>query len=372
MGGCRRRRFARRPVGRPGLRSRVPRRTREAHRAGCLVGRVRGVGRSARSGHRHHRDVAGCRVAIDARRRSRPRGVPCRSGDSAEREARRDEDPPPQLRHDGLARRAHHLPRAAGGDRQRSGARRLRVRTRGLRRPEPHRPVAPPDPPESSTPRRPLPDQVEALGFHRDDVRHIITTHFDVDHIGGIADFPDAQIHVTAAEALGAMRPPTRREKARFRTSQWAHGPKIVEHDPDGETWRGFAAAKELDAIAPGIVLVSLPGHTRGHACVAVDAGHRWVLHCGDAFYYRGTLDGHSRVPVSIKLFEGIVSLRSEARARQPRPARRALRTARARPVHRLGPRSGPVGRSGRHQRAGLTRSSRAEPASPTRSPRNP
>jgi glyoxylase-like metal-dependent hydrolase (beta-lactamase superfamily II) len=155
--------------------------------------------------------------------------------------------------------------------------------------------------------------QVEALGFHRDDVRHIITTHFDIDHIGGLADFPDAQVHVTAAEALGAMRPPTRMERFRFRPAQWAHGPKIVEHEPDGEKWRGFAAAKELDAIAPGIVLVSLPGHTRGHACVAVDAGHRWVLHCGDAFYYEGTLDGRSPVPLALKLSEAMVAFDRKA-----------------------------------------------------------
>lgn len=150
--------------------------------------------------------------------------------------------------------------------------------------------------------------QIERLGFHRDDVRHIVTTHFDTDHIGGIADFPDAQIHVTAAEAFGAMKAPTRGERLRFRSAQWAHGPKLVEHDPDGETWRGFAAAKELDGISPGIVLVSLPGHTRGHACVAVDAGHRWVLHCGDAFYYQGTIDGHTRVPLSLKLAETLVA----------------------------------------------------------------
>ena len=139
--------------------------------------------------------------------------------------------------------------------------------------------------------------QVERLGFHRDDVRHIVVTHFDMDHIGGLSDFPDAQIHVTAAEMLGAVREPSFREKIRFRPAQWAHGPKLVEHNPDGEKWRGFAAAKELDDIAPGIVLVSLPGHTRGHACVAVDAGHRWVLHCGDAFYQSGTIDGRSQIP---------------------------------------------------------------------------
>ena len=150
--------------------------------------------------------------------------------------------------------------------------------------------------------------QLERLGYRRDDVRHIITTHFDLDHIGGISDFPDASIHVTTAEVDGAVRRPSLRERTRYRSVQWSHGPKLVEHDAHGERWRGFAAAKELDAIAPGIVLVSLPGHTRGHACIAVDAGHRWVLHCGDAFYYRGTLDGHSPVPVALKASETMIA----------------------------------------------------------------
>jgi glyoxylase-like metal-dependent hydrolase (beta-lactamase superfamily II) len=150
--------------------------------------------------------------------------------------------------------------------------------------------------------------QIRRLGFDPNDVRHIVITHFDLDHIGGIADFPDAQIHVTVAEALGAMKPPSRFEKLRYRRPQWAHGPKIVEHDADGERWRGFAAAKELDEIAPGIVLISLPGHTRGHAAVAVDAGHRWVLHCGDAFYHYGTLDRQERVPGVLKAQESFIA----------------------------------------------------------------
>jgi glyoxylase-like metal-dependent hydrolase (beta-lactamase superfamily II) len=150
--------------------------------------------------------------------------------------------------------------------------------------------------------------QIERLGFRRDDVRHIVVTHFDLDHIGGISDFPHARIHVTAAEVLGAMTPPTFSEKIRFRPAQWAHGPDIVEHSPDGEKWRGFAAAKELLEISPGIVLVSLPGHTRGHACVAVDAGHRWVLHAGDAFYHYGTLDGESYIPRIVRIMEPMLA----------------------------------------------------------------
>ena len=33
--------------------------------------------------------------------------------------------------------------------------------------------------------------QVERLGFNRNDMRHIVVTHFDMDHIGGISDFPE-------------------------------------------------------------------------------------------------------------------------------------------------------------------------------------
>jgi glyoxylase-like metal-dependent hydrolase (beta-lactamase superfamily II) len=150
--------------------------------------------------------------------------------------------------------------------------------------------------------------QVARLGFHRDDVRHIVITHFDLDHIGGLSDFPDAQVHVTAGEAQGAIKSPSWRERIRYRRVQWAHKPHIVEHDARGERWRGFDAAKELNEISHGIVLVPLPGHTRGHTCVAVDAGDRWVLQCGDAFYHPGTIGGHCRVPLVLRAQEAFVA----------------------------------------------------------------
>ncbi|WP_373198548.1 MBL fold metallo-hydrolase [Mycobacterium marinum] len=164
--------------------------------------------------------------------------------------------------------------------------------------------------------------QIERLGYRPSDVRHIVLTHFDFDHIGGLADFPDAQVHVTSAEARGAIHAPSFRERVRYRSVQWAHGPKLVEHGHDGESWRGFAAAKTLDAIADGVVLVPMPGHTRGHAAVAVDAGDRWILHCGDAFYHVGTLDGQSKVPFVLRSQEELFSFdRRQLRDNQARLA---------------------------------------------------
>ncbi|MBV9756858.1 MAG: MBL fold metallo-hydrolase, partial [Alphaproteobacteria bacterium] len=43
--------------------------------------------------------------------------------------------------------------------------------------------------------------RVKALGFRPLDVRHVVLTHLDFDHAGGISDFPLATVHVFATEA---------------------------------------------------------------------------------------------------------------------------------------------------------------------------
>ena len=47
--------------------------------------------------------------------------------------------------------------------------------------------------------------QVEALGYSARDVRHIVVTHLDPDHAGGLSDFPDAEVHIFRAEHKAAM-----------------------------------------------------------------------------------------------------------------------------------------------------------------------
>nr|WP_238161158.1 MBL fold metallo-hydrolase [Kribbella antibiotica] len=144
--------------------------------------------------------------------------------------------------------------------------------------------------------------QVEKLGFAASDVRDVVVTHFDLDHIGGLADFPSAAVHVTATEARAAVHSPSWQERQRYQSAQWAHGPRLVEHPVGGDTWNGFTGAHE---ILPGVVLIPLPGHTRGHAAVAVDNGR--LLHAGDSFFHRGTLE-RKPIPWSLRLNERAVA----------------------------------------------------------------
>ncbi|HEX3516560.1 MAG TPA: MBL fold metallo-hydrolase, partial [Trebonia sp.] len=69
--------------------------------------------------------------------------------------------------------------------------------------------------------------QAVRLGYSPGDVRHIIVTHLDVDHCGGLPDFPDAQVHVLAAELDAAM---AEAPSFRYRPAHWAHGPKWVTY----------------------------------------------------------------------------------------------------------------------------------------------
>lgn len=127
--------------------------------------------------------------------------------------------------------------------------------------------------------------QVERLGFGAVDVRHIVLTHLDLDHAGGLGDFPDARVHVFGSE-LTAARNPTFRERARYVPAQWSHQPHWVEHSVDGDPWFGFRSAR---ALGDDVLLIPLHGHTRGHCGVAVRRPvGGWFLHAGDAFFSTG------------------------------------------------------------------------------------
>ncbi|MGB3376314.1 MAG: MBL fold metallo-hydrolase [Microbacterium sp.] len=129
-------------------------------------------------------------------------------------------------------------------------------------------------------------EQLRQRGHQPAEVRHIVMTHLDLDHSGGLADFPDATVHTTAAEHAAAMHPDLR-DRQRYRRRHWEHDPAFVLHHGPGHQWQFGLTAHQ---VLPGISLIPMPGHTRGHAAVAVDAGERGLLlHAGDAAFDAST-----------------------------------------------------------------------------------
>lgn len=161
--------------------------------------------------------------------------------------------------------------------------------------------------------------QIEAIGLDPADVRHVVATHLDIDHAGGLPDFPAAQVHLFRPE-LEAIREPSLRERARYIADQFAHGPNWVPHDVDGDEWMGFDAVRVLPGTDPDVLLIPLPGHSRGHAAVAVRSGGRWLLHCGDAYFHRGQVETPASCPPGLRLFQAAVGLDgSKRRANEER-----------------------------------------------------
>lgn len=134
--------------------------------------------------------------------------------------------------------------------------------------------------------------RIGGLGLRAADVRHIVLTHLDVDHAGGLSDFPQATVHVMHQEHEAAMGRATTRERRRYRPAQWAHRPKFEVYRARGERWLGFEKVGELRGLPPEILLIPLFGHTRGHAGVAVRTDTGWLLHAGDAYFHRCEMEG--------------------------------------------------------------------------------
>jgi glyoxylase-like metal-dependent hydrolase (beta-lactamase superfamily II) len=135
--------------------------------------------------------------------------------------------------------------------------------------------------------------QVERLGYEPEDVRHIVMTHLDFDHAGGLDDFPNAEIHVNLAEAEAATHVHGPIQAGRYRPEQWASSiDRWTLRRPSGERWFGFESVRALDGSGDDILFVPLRGHTVGHCGIAVrESGSGWLLHAGDAYFYRHEMD---------------------------------------------------------------------------------
>jgi len=147
--------------------------------------------------------------------------------------------------------------------------------------------------------------QVERLGHKLADVRHIVLTHLDCDHAGGLEDFPNALVHVHRTELDAALNATSCAERARYRPAQWTWlGERWRPHRRGSSTWSGLPVLEQGDLPA-GLEMVELPGHTWGHCGVTVDHGSHVLLYAGDAYFHRSEVRSPGLgVPLTLRLTE--------------------------------------------------------------------
>jgi glyoxylase-like metal-dependent hydrolase (beta-lactamase superfamily II) len=134
--------------------------------------------------------------------------------------------------------------------------------------------------------------QIQRLGFSPHDVRHIVLTHLDFDHAGGLDDFPWAKVHMLAPERDNALAQKTWLDRQRFRPQQWSTRDHWRAYPIErGESWFGFEGVQRMTGLPPELLLVPLVGHTFGHAGVAMQRDPDWLLLAGDAYFFHAEMD---------------------------------------------------------------------------------
>jgi glyoxylase-like metal-dependent hydrolase (beta-lactamase superfamily II) len=134
--------------------------------------------------------------------------------------------------------------------------------------------------------------QIQRLGFRAHDVRHVVLTHLDFDHAGGLDDFPTATVHLLREEVLSATAQSTRLDRMRYRPQQWGNRDRWRAYEPsEGDQWMGFTCVRDLSGLDAEVLLVPLVGHTLGHAGIAVRRDQGWLFFAGDAYFHRGEMD---------------------------------------------------------------------------------
>ena len=119
------------------------------------------------------------------------------------------------------------------------------------------------------------------LGLCRESISHVILTHGDFDHAGGVTmlndsgglelTFPAARHYIQRQEWEDVQAP-----NIRSASAYWP------------ENFAGLVAGKNLhlvegeEEILPGVRLARTGGHTRGHQAVWLESGGQIVLHLGD------------------------------------------------------------------------------------------
>lgn len=135
------------------------------------------------------------------------------------------------------------------------------------------------------------------FGIRPEDVDQIIVTHLHYDHAGGLHLFPNATLHLQAAEMAYATWPCMCHDTLRMpftadhvcEAIRRLYSGKVQFHDGDAQ-------------IADGVTVHCIGGHSRGLQCVRVRTQAGWMVLASDAAHFYENLHARKPFPIVVDL----------------------------------------------------------------------
>ncbi len=157
------------------------------------------------------------------------------------------------------------------------------------------------DQPEAQNRDRPIRmDPVAALrplGILPEQIDHVIVTHLHYDHAGGLHLFPNAKLHMQAAEMAYATGPCMCHDTLRM--------PFTADHICEAvkRLYAGKVIFYEGDAeVADGVSVHCIGGHSRGLQAVRVRTQAGWLVLASDAAHYYENVFARKPFPIVVDL----------------------------------------------------------------------